>query len=74
MSRLADAAFDWLRQHGNPSGVSSDDLWAGMEAAYPELTAVTPTRRTPRTTLMRDLRKDRAQRFVVGGRRVSLRQ
>jgi hypothetical protein len=71
-SRMADAAFDWMKKHGQKDGISTDDLWKGMQKAYPELTAVSEHRKTPRTTLMRDLRKDRNQRFIVQNRRVRL--
>lgn len=71
-SKMADAAYEWLKKHGGRDGVSTDDLWSGMQETYPELTAISETRKTPRTTLMRDLRKDRNNRFVVGNRRVKL--
>jgi hypothetical protein len=50
--------------------ISSEDLWGALQKSNPELTAVSESRKTPRTTMMRDLRKD--GRFVVGNRRVSL--
>jgi hypothetical protein len=73
-SKLADAAYEWLKKYAGSDGVSSDDLWLGMQSRYPELTEVSDKRKTPRTTLMRDLRKDRLERFVVGNRRVKLRK
>ena len=71
-SRMADAAYTWMKNHAQKDGVSTDDLWKGMQQSYPELTAVSEHRKTPRTTLMRDLRKDGGQRFVVQNRRVRL--
>ena len=72
MSRLSDAAYDWLKRHAPAGAISSDELWSGLARDHPELTAVSQVRKTPRTTLMRDLRVDKMRRFVVGGRRVSL--
>lgn len=69
---MADAAFNWLNEHGGSGGVSTDELWRGMRAAYPELTAVSERRKTPRNTLMRDLRMDRKERFIVAEKRVRL--
>jgi hypothetical protein len=69
-SRFAAAAEDWLQQHAKGRAVSSDELWTGLSNAHPELTSATPERKTPRTTCMRDLRKDPA--FVVGDRKVKL--
>lgn len=72
-SKMAAAAHEWLRKHGGADGVSTDELWRGMREAYPELTSISERRKTPRTTLMRDLRKDREQRFVIQNRKVKLR-
>lgn len=71
-SKMADAAYEWLKRHGGKEGASTDELWRGMQAAYPDLAAVSEKRKTPRTTLMRDLRKDRSKRFIVQNRRVRL--
>lgn len=65
MSKLADAAFEWMKLNAAPEGVSSKDLWEGLRAAYPDLTQVSPTRKTPRNTLIRDLRLDAWGRFKV---------
>lgn len=70
-SKFAEAAEAWLKKHGHGRTVSSDDLWNGLCKENPELTAVSEKRKTPRTTCMRDLRKDPA--FSVGDRKVSLR-
>jgi hypothetical protein len=51
--------------------VTTDELWEGLKKEHPDLTAVTEARKTPRTTCMRDLRKDAA--FEVGGRKVTLK-
>lgn len=72
-SKMANAAYEWLKKHGGKEGVSTEELWRGMQEAYPDVTAISERRKTPRTTLMRDLRKDGDQRFVVGNRRVKLR-
>lgn len=58
-------------QRNKKSEVSTDELWAGLSKAHPELTTPSPTRKTPRTTCMRDLRKD--DRFQVGNRRVAVK-
>jgi hypothetical protein len=57
MSKFSDAAFALMKRRAVTS-ISSDDLWRGLRESEPELTAVTPTRKTPRTTAMRDIRKD----------------
>jgi hypothetical protein len=69
-ARFAVAAEAWLRGHGR-AAVSSDELWAGLSREYPELTTPSETRKTPRSTCMRDLRKDPA--FEVGNRKIKLR-
>jgi len=68
-TRFADAAFAWMTGT-KQKDVSSNELWAGLQEARPDLTAKSDGRKTPRTTLMRDLRKD--GRFEVGNRRVAL--
>jgi hypothetical protein len=69
MSKQSDAAFVWM-QRNQCSTVSSDELWIALRATRPDLTDTTPTRKTPRTTCMRDLRKD--SRFAVGKGQISL--
>jgi hypothetical protein len=71
-SRFAAAAEDWLRAHADSKEVSTEELWRGLEKQRPDLTNPTAERKTPRTTCMRDLRKDSA--FIVGDRKVSLRK
>lgn len=56
----SDAARDLMRAKKQLE-ISSRDLWSALEAERPELTTKTPTRKTPRRTAMRDIRKD--QRF-----------
>ena len=51
--------------------MTTRDLWAALEAKHPELTTKTPTRKTPRTTCMRDVKKD--ARFDSAGGKVALR-
>lgn len=69
-SRFAAAAEEWLRKHARNKAVTTDELWAGLSSTHPDLTSVTPERKTPRTTCMRDLRKDAA--FIIGNRKVQL--
>jgi hypothetical protein len=71
-SRFADAAERWLNKHAKGKTVSSEELWNGLVVTEPELCAKSEHRKTPRTTCMRDLRKD--DRFEVGERKVRLRQ
>lgn len=68
-SRFADAAYAYMKSV-KQTEVFSNELWAAMLVARPDLTTKSETRKTPRTTMMRDLRKD--ERFVVGSRRVAL--
>lgn len=69
MSRFSSAAYAWMKKH-DKKAVSTDELWQGLCESNPDLTMRSETRKTPRTTCMRDLRKD--LRFVVGNRQVSL--
>ncbi len=69
MTKFSKAAFEWMQRHKKVE-VASDELWAGLCATYPELTTVTEHRKTPRTTCMRDLRKD--ARFIIRERRIRL--
>lgn len=70
-SRFAEAAEKWLRKNAAGKTVSTDDLWNGLCRDNPELTIPAENRKTPRTTCMRDLRKDAA--FNIGERKVSLK-
>lgn len=72
MSRYADAAYEWLKKNSPDKPVSTDALWHGMRETYPDLTAVLSTRKTPRTTLMRDIRVDKQKRFIISLRTVRL--
>ncbi len=72
MSRYADAAYTWLLQRAKTREVTTEELWRGLKSCRPDLTTTSETRKTPRTTLMRDLRKDVEKRFVIGNRRVIL--
>lgn len=71
-SKFADAAEKWMKKNALGKTVSSDELWNGLCESDAALCAVSETRKTPRTTCMRDLRKD--DRFEVGERKVSLRR
>lgn len=74
MSRLSDAAYEWLLKNAPQRQVKTEELWRGVQKAHPDITAITPTRKTPRTTLMRDIRRDRQQRFVIQNGLVSIRR
>jgi hypothetical protein len=67
MSRLADAAYEWLRSNAPHRQVPSRELWEGLKSTHPELTASSEHRKTPYNTLMRDMRLDATGRFTVGG-------
>jgi hypothetical protein len=69
-AKFALAAEEWLGKHAPSSSVSTSDLWLGLSKTHPELTSPSETRKTPKATCMRDLRKDGS--FVVGGGKVSL--
>jgi len=73
MSRLSDAAFDWLQRNA-PSGTTTGTLWEGLRRDYPELAEPSEARKTPRHTLMRDLRYDATQRFEIGNGLVRIRE
>lgn len=70
MSRFADAVYVWMLSASRREA-TSNELWAALSETNPELTAVRNNRRTPRTTMMRDLRED--DRFIVGNRKIALR-
>lgn len=57
-SRFAKAAEDWIRSQGPQREYSSHELWDGLCASVPDLTRPSESRKTPRATCMRDLRKD----------------
>ena len=65
-SKFARAAEEWLRKHAPDRMVATDEFWAGMCATYPELTAASEQRKTPRWSCMRDLRCDPAFRVARG--------
>jgi len=52
------------------SSISSDKIWTALCKVEPERTAKTEARKTPRTTAMRDLRKD--ARFIVSKGKIQL--
>ena len=56
-SPFAIAVEAWFIASGSKS-TSSADLWAFLEASHPEIALPSETRKTPRSTCMRDLRKD----------------
>ena len=72
MSKLADAAFAWLQLYAPREGVSTKTLWDEMQKTCPELTAVSEVRKTPRNTLIRDMRLDPWERFEVNQGHVKL--
>jgi hypothetical protein len=69
MSKFGDAVFVWMTR-ANKRAATSKEIWDELGRSRPELVVVSGTRKTPRTTMMRDLRKD--SRFVVGGGTVAL--
>ena len=69
MSKFGNAAFVWMKNN-RKHDISTDELWEGLQRNNPELTTPSEKRKTPRTTCMRDLRKD--SRFRVGSRRVAI--
>lgn len=69
MTKFSNAAYAWMQSHKKRE-VSSDELWGGLKESSPELTTPSERRKTPRTTCMRDLRKD--PRFRMGNRKVAL--
>lgn len=69
MSKLSDAAFA-IMQARKGREISTKDLWVALRAAAPELTETTAARKTPRTTAMRDVKKD--PRFVSAAGKVTL--
>jgi hypothetical protein len=71
-SKFSDAAERWLQKYAKGKTVSSDELWNGLTQSEPELCIVSEHRKTPRTTCMRDLRKD--DRFEIGERKIRLRE
>jgi len=62
---MADAAFRWLSKNAPRGTVSRKALWEGLCRDHPELTTPSPTRKTPRATLMRDIRQDKQRRFIA---------
>lgn len=72
--RLADIAYDWLISNHPSNSVEASVLWSAMQKIDPIRTSVSETRKTPRTTFMRDLRMDKRQRFVVSRGKISIRQ
>lgn len=68
-SRFADAAYAVMQQREKRE-MTSQELWEALDQVDPTLTEKTSRRKTPRTTMMRDLRKD--ARFLVGGGRITL--
>ncbi|PZR60125.1 MAG: hypothetical protein DLM50_00015 [Candidatus Meridianibacter frigidus] len=71
-SKFAEAAERWMKKQARGKTVSSDELWNGLVQSDPDLCAASANRKTPRTTCMRDLRKD--DRFEVGERKIRLRE
>lgn len=70
-SRFAIAAEAWFKERGKTDPVTTREFWDGLSQASPELTNASQTRKTPKATCMRDLRKDGG--FIVGGGLVGLR-
>ncbi len=62
MTRFGEAVYAWMKREKKRSA-TSDEVWAALAEIDPALTTKSETRKTPRTTMMRDLRKD--TRFTV---------
>ncbi len=60
----------YLRQHAPNKTITTNDFWRGLSAEHPELCSITPNRKTPRQSCLRDLRSDPA--FQVGDRKIAL--
>jgi hypothetical protein len=69
-AKFAVAAESWLKKHSPKKEISTKEFWEGLSREYPEMTTPSETRKTPKATCMRDLRKDPA--FIVGGGKISL--
>lgn len=70
-TKFAQAAEEWFRKTAPSQSVSTSDLWIALCKTHPDLTTASPTRKTPKATCMRDVRKDPA--FEVGGGKVTFR-
>lgn len=70
-SKFAEAAEQWFRHKARADSVSSHDLWQGLCESRPDLTTPSESRKTPKATCMRDIRKDPA--FEVGAGRVTFK-
>jgi hypothetical protein len=69
-SKFAAAAEEWFRNEDLTSA-SASELWSGLSRSRPDITAASDSRKTPRATCMRDLRKD--PQFDVAAGKISLR-
>ena len=69
-AKFAIAAEEWLRKNSPRNAVTTKQFWEGLSKAYPLLTTPSETRKTPKATCMRDLRKDGA--FAVGDGMIAL--
>ena len=67
-AKFAEVAEEWLRSNAHGKSVSTDEAWNGLCKHHPGLTTPSEHRKTPRTTCMRDLRKDGA--FEIAARKV----
>lgn len=64
-SPFAVAAESWIARNDPSRAFSTAELWQGLCVERPDLTTPSDARKTPRSTCMRDLRKD--GRFSVSG-------
>ena len=65
-SQFAVAAEKWFQTYASGSTILTADLWLALCKYYPDLTASSPTRKTPKATCMRDLRYDDAFQVAAG--------
>lgn len=70
-AKFAIIAEEWLHRHSPSAAISTAEFWRGLCDAYPEMTAPSETRKTPRATCMRDVRKDPA--FKVSDGKIALK-
>ena len=57
-SPFIDAAKEWFLKQEQRDAIATSEFWERFSKDYPDLTATSETRKTPRWTCMRDLRSD----------------
>jgi hypothetical protein len=69
MTRFSNAVYSLMMKR-RVRTMSSRELWQALCEEEPQLTMASATRKTPRSTAMRDLRRD--PRFIVRDGTISL--